>query len=73
MRFEPLNVHKQCSSCNNHLSGNLIEYRRELIGKIGIDRVEWIEGSHEPLKPTIDDLKEIKKKYTKMWRELDTV
>jgi len=71
LRFEELNCHKQCSPCNNHLSGNIIEYRPRLIEKIGLDKVEWIEGPHEPKKYTIEDLKEIKAKYNKLARELE--
>ena len=63
LRFEPLNVHKQCSVCNNHLSGNLIEYRINLIKKIGIESVEWLEGKHEPKHYSIDDLKELIEEY----------
>jgi len=57
LRFEELNCHKQCAPCNNHLSGNIVNYRPNLIKKIGIAKVEWLEGSHEPLKLGIEDLK----------------
>lgn len=63
LRFEPDNIHKQCSPCNNHLSGNIVAYRPRLIDKIGLERVEWIEGKHDAKKYTIDDLKEIAKIY----------
>ncbi len=63
LRFDELNNNKQCAPCNNHLSGNLIPYRVNLIEKIGIENVEFIEGKHEPKKYTIDDLKELKKEY----------
>jgi hypothetical protein len=33
LRFDEDNCHKQCSACNNHLSGNLIAYRPALIAK----------------------------------------
>jgi len=33
LRFDERNVHKQCSICNNHLSGNLVKYRKELINR----------------------------------------
>ena len=73
LRFEPLNVNKQCSACNNHLSGNIVEYRKALINKIGLEHLEWLEGPHEPKKYTVDDLREIKQHYTKLCREmLDT-
>lgn len=70
LRFEPDNVHKQCSVCNNHLSGNIVEYRIGLQFKIGTPRVEWIEGPHEAKRYTIDDLKQIKKEYTLKAKEL---
>ncbi len=63
LRFEESNCHKQCSPCNNHLSGNIVNYRPRLIQKIGQAAVDWIEGPHEPKKYTIDDLKALKKKY----------
>jgi hypothetical protein len=63
LRFEELNVWKACSICNNYLSGNLIEYRIRLPAKIGLDKVEWLEGKHEPKHYTIDELKELKRIY----------
>jgi len=64
LRFSVINCWKQCSPCNLHLHGNLILYRVELIRRIGLDSVEWLEGPHEPTKYTIDDLRAIKKDYT---------
>lgn len=63
LRFEPDNVHLQCSVCNNHRSGNLIEYRINLAQKVGIERLSWLEGPHNPKKYTIDDIKAIKQAY----------
>lgn len=70
LRFEPLNVHKQCQPCNTHLHGNLVMYRWNLLDRIGIDNVIWLEGPHDPKKYTIDDLKAIKAEYTKRAKEL---
>lgn len=70
LRFEELNVHAQCAPCNNHLSGNIVLYRQGLITKIGSDRVEWLEGPHEPKHYSIDDLKAIKRHYTALAKEL---
>jgi hypothetical protein len=63
LRFHPENCWKQCSSCNTHLSGNITEYRINLVKKIGADRVEWLEGPHEPKKYTIEEIKGIMKEY----------
>jgi hypothetical protein len=70
LRFNELNVHKQCSTCNNIKSGNLIEYRINLVKKIGVDKVEWLEGKHEPNKLTIPQLKELIKTYKLRIKEL---
>lgn len=70
LRFEPLNVHKQCAPCNNHLSGNIVNYRAELINRIGPDKLEWLEGMHEPKRYTIEDLKAIKAEYRAKIKEL---
>ena len=63
LRFEISNVHKQCAPCNNHLSGNIVLYRIALIKKIGIKKVDWLEGSHDPKHYSIDDLIELKQFY----------
>jgi hypothetical protein len=66
LRFEPLNVHKQCSACNNYKSGNILEYRLNLIAKIGQEKVDWIEGKHDPVKYTVEDFREIRDRYRAM-------
>lgn len=66
LRFEPLNCHKQCVPCNQHKSGDIVNYRISLVLRIGQDKVEWLEGPHEPQRYTIDDLKEIKARYKAM-------
>lgn len=63
LRFDPLNVHKQCSPCNTQLSGNIVAYRLGLIRRIGEESVDWLEGPHEAKRYTIDDLKAIKAEY----------
>lgn len=72
LRFCELNVHKQCAPCNDHKSGNIIEYRINLVKKIGVDKVEWLERQdHEPKKYTIEDCKEIIKYYKAKIKDLD--
>ena len=66
LRFEPLNVHKQCSVCNNYQSGNLIEYRINLERKIGADKLAWLEGPHDAKKYSVEELIEIRDKYRSM-------
>lgn len=70
LRFEPLNCHRQCVPCNQHKSGNAIEYRIGLVARIGAEAVAWLEGRHEPKHYSIDDLKQIKAQYRQKLREL---
>ena len=70
LRFSEQNCHKQCAPCNNHLSGNIINYRAGLIKKLGIEAVEAIEANQQPAKYTIDDVKEIIAKYKALNKEL---
>jgi hypothetical protein len=70
LRFEPDNVHLQCAPCNTHLSGNLIPYRVNLIKKIGLDRVEWLESAHEPKKYLIAEIVQMKAFYRAEVRRL---
>jgi len=70
LRFEPLNVWKQCAPCNNHLSGNLVNYRISLLQRIGAANVDWLEGPHEAQRYTIEQLKAKKSDYRALIREL---
>ena len=70
IRFEPLNVHKQCAPCNNHKSGDIVNYRIELVKRIGTEAVEWLEGPHEAKKYTVEELKAMTADYRAKTREL---
>jgi len=70
LRFEPLNCHLQCSPCNTHKSGDIVNYRISLVQRIGAEQVAWLEGPHEPKKYTIDDLKALTALYRAKTKEL---
>jgi hypothetical protein len=70
LRFEPLNIHRQCVKCNRNLSGNAVEYRIRLVKRIGADKVDWLEGPHSARKYTVDEIKTIKADYRALTREL---
>nr|WP_283950177.1 recombination protein NinG [Pseudomonas piscis] len=70
IRFEPLNVWKQCAPCNTHLSGNLVNYRASLLQRIGAEKLEWLEGPHPARKYTIEEIKAIKAEYREKIKEL---
>ena len=71
LRFNELNVHKQCEHCNMWLSGNLAEYRANLIVKIGIENVEALERDKSVKKYSIDDYKNIISTYNLKIKELE--
>ena len=70
LRFEPLNIHRQCVKCNRNLSGNAVEYRIRLVLRIGAETVAWLEGPHEPRKYTVEEIKTIKAEYRAKTKEL---
>ena len=70
LRFEPLNIHRQCVKCNRNLSGNAVEYRIRLVQRIGAEKVAWLEDLHAPCKYTVEEIKAIKAKYRAKTREL---
>ena len=63
LRFDEAQVWLQCATCNNHLSGNLINYRRELLNRIGQAEVDRIECDNTEARFTIEDAKRIKAEY----------
>lgn len=70
LRFEPMNIHRQCVKCNRNLSGNAVEYRIRLVKRIGADKVNWLEGPHPARKYTVDEIKTIKADYRALTKEL---
>lgn len=71
LRFDEENCHKECIYCNHHNSEHLIGYRKTLINRIGLDRVEWLEGSHEPKHYSIQDCKDLIVEYRAKIKELE--
>ncbi len=72
LRFNELNVHKQCNKfCNMMKSGNIHEYRINLIIKIGFEEVEKLEADrHKELQLSIPEIKELITKYKNKIKEL---
>lgn len=71
LRFNLWNVHKACSICNNHLSGNLAGYRPRLIERIGQHRVDWLETQNHLVRHDVDYLKRLKAVFAKKARRLE--
>lgn len=70
LRFHEDNCHRQCVPCNQHKSGNAIEYRIRLVERIGRERVEFLEGPQELKHYSIEDLKQIKAQYKQKLKQL---
>lgn len=70
LRFEEKNVNLQCRKCNGYWGGNLIEYRKGLVKKYGVEVVEWLEGPHDPVKLSIPEIKEKIEYYRGKIREM---
>ncbi|HHE3654170.1 TPA: recombination protein NinG [Pasteurella multocida] len=72
LRFNEDNCHAQCVPCNQHLHGNIVNYRVGLIERIGIERVEFLERKdHSPLKLTEDEIKAKITLYKNKIKELE--
>ena len=69
-RFNELNVWASCSICNSHLSGNLTAFRAALVGRVGIEVVEALEGPHEPKRYRREDYQAIEAEYKAKLKKL---
>ena len=63
-----MNCNKQCAPCNNHLSGNLINYRINLVKLIGVEKVEALENDNTGKTYSVEDLKRIARIFNKRAR-----
>ena len=70
MRFVEDNVHGQTKYCNNYLASNPVGYRKGLIERIGLVRVEQIESDQTVRKYTKEGLQELAKHYNAETRRL---
>lgn len=70
LRFNEDNAHRQLVICNRHGAGRAVDYRRGLIHRIGIDRVEALESSNTPHKWTREELIAIRDTYRAKLKEL---
>ena len=64
LRFNENNCFGQCWwNCNSNKSGNIVEYRKGLIERIGLEAVEELEKYHPPANLTLEQVVAIKMKY----------
>jgi len=70
LRYTHENIWKQCQPCNTALSGNLLNYRKALVERIGIEKVEWLEGPHELPHWKREDYQRIEAEHKRLLKEL---
>lgn len=71
LRFDLRNIHKQCSACNSKQSGNIVEYRINLIARIGEQAVLDLESDHRTHRWTIPELRDLHDQFKAMADELE--
>lgn len=71
IRFHLWNIHKGCSICNNHLSGNLAEYLPRIRQRIGDDKVDWLFQQNNVVKHDIDYLIRLKRIIGKRLKRME--
>ena len=70
LRFDDRNAHGQCKHCNRHLSGNHVEYRKRLAGRIGSNVLEDLESDQCVKKHSKEELIALAAEYRTMAREV---
>ncbi len=70
LRFNEDNTHKQCSACNNYLSGNIVNYKPRLIEKIGQERFDALMIQRPLMKWRREDYERICDEYRAKLRSL---
>ena len=71
VRFHLWNIHKGCSICNNHLSGNLAEYLPRIRARIGNAKVDWLYAQNHLATYELDYLKRFKAVMGKKLRRME--
>jgi hypothetical protein len=70
LALDPRNIAGQCVQCNLHKHGNQAAFRLGLIEREGVAHVEAIESENEPLKLSVDELRQLKVIHKGLAREL---
>lgn len=70
LRFNEENCFGQCVPCNRDKHGHLLEYRKKLVIKLGLEKVEWLENFNESSKLSITEIKEKIQYYKQKIKQL---
>jgi hypothetical protein len=71
VRFNLWNIHKGCSICNNHKSGNLEGYRPRILERIGQEKVDWLIGQNQLTRYDIEYLERLINVFRKKVKRLE--
>ena len=71
LRFHLDNAHGQCKKCNRYGAGRAVDYRIDLVSRIGSAKVESLEADQSSPKWTIPELVEMKKEFMRMRKEIE--
>lgn len=71
LRYDLYNINKQCKSCNQFKHGNLIEYRLNLVRKIGENQVRCLEAFRKKTKKwTREELEELQTQFKGLVKDM---
>lgn len=70
LRYHEDNCHSQLKQCNRR-AFDVASYRANLIGRIGLERVEMLENDNAPHKWTRDELIAIRRHYIAKRKEIE--
>jgi len=71
MRFNTLNINKQCLGCNSFQGGNIKGQQEGIIGRYGKDRLDWLDGPHESPNYTIEQLERMRRIFNRKIRLIE--
>lgn len=71
LRFHLWNIHKACSVCNNHLSGNIANYAPRIVDRIGADKVDWLRTQNAVKRSDAAYLVRLKQVFARKARRLE--
>lgn len=68
VRYHLWNIHKACSSCNNHKSGNVGEYLRRLPARMPQERIDWLYTQNQTVRRSREYLQRLAAVFNKKAR-----
>lgn len=70
LQFHPDNCHTSCQKCNRFTAQGDTQYRENLIAKVGIEMVEYLERYHATIRWDAEEVEGIRSHYKKLIKDL---